>query len=169
MRLLSKHRHLVPPCNGAIPASSFHGRPMQNPQPRFGQAFFTDVLGNVLGSNAGSGDGGGDDDGLKIEPDYMETDEVEAAAAAAEVAGADKSLSALLCGDDDDEYGNDGWSLAPAQLEEQAQDQMQERGEVFFVSGERALTPPDHGSTNMRMAMEDAMPEYERLQRAVDG
>ena len=40
---------------------------------------------------------------------------------------------------------------------------------VLVLRGDRALTPPEHGSSNMRKAMEDAMPEYERLQRAVDG
>ena len=156
------------------------------PRLRFGQAFFTDVLGNVLGNNAGSGDGNGDGngngDGIKIEPEYMETD--AAAAAVVERAGVndDNSLSALLCGNDDDddldggvgggvgggEYGNTGWGAQQEQLGARSQEPLQERS-VLVLDGDRALTPPAHGSTNMQRAMQDAMPEYERLQRAVDG
>lgn len=149
---------------------------------RFGQAFFTDVVGNVYG-NAGSGGGG---DGLKIQPEFMETDAV---AAPADV---DNSLSALLCGDDDDDNddgygdgdGDGGWrTQAPkqtqghelGQMQEEMQGQMMMQGQkvqersIFSMCGDGAVTTPAHASANMQRTMEDAMPEYDRLQRAVDG
>eukprot|EP00903_Cladosiphon_okamuranus_P014230 g13219.t1 len=132
---------------------------------RFGQAFFTDVLGNELGDNAKILRGA--EDALEIEPEYMglQTDSPPPTVAI-EGAGVqndndnDNSLSALLCGDDDDD-DDDGWG-------EQGRLASQERN-LLVLRGDSALTPPAHGSTNMQRAMQDAIPEYERLHHAVDG
>ena len=50
-----------------------------------------------------------------------------------------------------------------------AHEQEQERGEVIVLSGETDVAPPVHASTNMQRMMLDAVPEYARLERAVDG
>ncbi|CAM9429896.1 unnamed protein product, partial [Scytosiphon promiscuus] len=55
--------------------------------------------------------------------------------------------------------GGDGWSM---------QEKVEQK-KGFVICGEQAITPPAHGSTYMQRAMEEATPEYERLQRAVDG
>lgn len=103
----------------------------------------------------------------------MEIDSVAAAAVGG--AGVDTSLFALLCGDDgddddddDDGCGAQGQGQLAAQERQQELQELQERN-LLVLYGDSALTPPAHGSTNMQRTMEDAMPEYDRLERAVDG
>lgn len=76
-------------------------------------------------------------------------------------AACDKADGGYDDGGYDDGGGGDGeeWSV---------QEQVEQRS-AFVICGEQAIQPPAHGSTNMQRAMDAATPEYERLQRAVDG
>lgn len=128
---------------------------------RFGQAFFTDVLRNILlnGESGGVGGVDGRGGGVKMEPEMMRAEAAPAAAAA---------LAALLCDDDDGGGGGDDDDDGDDDSDWGTQEEIQKRG-IFVLCGDSAFMPPANGFREMRRMMEGAMPEYERLQRAVDG
>ena len=118
---------------------------------RFGQAFLLDVFNQPA----------------QIEQEYTEDDALTAplsddsslgVAGYGGSGGGGAASTALAYGKDSSlgvaGYGGGGGSGVPAS--------------TLAMAGDRAMDPPT-GSANMKQMMEQAMPEYERLEETVDG
>ncbi|CBJ48503.1 expressed unknown protein [Ectocarpus siliculosus] len=161
---------------------------------RFGQAFFADVSATGDGDEASTALERAAD--ASIEPAGF-ADAGPSAGGVLHCSSRSDELSELLCGGDDDDDDDEGDALlnivhdfcanmssandassAPAVVDSDVsasrgtygrslEERVHQKGE-FVLVGSEAMTPPKHTSQNMQKVMMAALPEYERLEGAVD-